>query len=407
MQKIKKCLLTKDPTSQRERDLLLALDASDHPIEIWCEDLSHPTYLGNQYLARVARVLPSIRGAFLSAGELRFFLPLSDVNKATIFSKKSSVNASLCEGDLLLVEVVKDAVATKDMVVTTNLSFPSKHLILTTGNSIKGISKKIRGEERKKIEEQFVNKIADNRFGLVVRTNASGIDCEELIAEYEALLNDTDTFLRESIHKMEGTCLKTAKHAFFEHIDHMMRAGLEEIVTDSAMWEERLNIELSQNAIEKSSPIIRRYDDPSYPLYKLYGVPTMLKKSIATRVYLPSGGNIVIEPTEALTVIDVNSGKNIREKKDTDFYLSLNLEAAAEIARQLRLRNLGGMILVDFINLKTEEARVELMQKMKQLLREDTMQAEVIDYTKLGLMEITRAKKYASLAQTLSYDCTQ
>ena len=132
----------------------------------------------------------------------------------------------------------------------------------------------------------------------------------------------------------------------------------------------------------------------------------MLTQALAKKVYLPSGGYLVIEPTEALTVIDVNSGNNTKKKKKDDYYLSNNMEAAKEIARQVRLRNISGIIVVDFINLKNKEQKDALTTYMKSLLKEDYVKANVVDFTRLDLMEITRAKKYQSLQQALSY-CTQ
>ena len=132
----------------------------------------------------------------------------------------------------------------------------------------------------------------------------------------------------------------------------------------------------------------------------------MLDAALLKKVYLPSGGYLIIEPTEALTVIDVNSGHNVKKKKQKDYYLANNLEAAAEIAKQIRLRNISGIIIVDFINLKDPAQKDQLISYMKSLLITDYVKANVVDFTRLNLMEITRAKKYASLQQILG-DCMQ
>jgi len=235
-----------------------------------------------------------------------------------------------------------------------------------------------------------------------VRTNAMECDEDLLYAEYRMLQDSVSDLLSRAKHLVAGSLLSVPgqRHPFFEHIDRFQREGLTEIVTDDPVWYDRLK-ETDTEGIP-----VRLYADPAYSLKQLYGIEQMLTQALAQKVYLSSGGYLVIEPTEALTVIDVNSGNNIKKKKKDDYYLSNNMEAAKEIARQVRLRNISGIIVVDFINLKNKEQKDALTTYMKSLLKEDYVKANVVDFTRLDLMEITRAKKYQSLQQALSY-CTQ
>ncbi len=403
MTKNNRCFITEWSHGQKQMELLLYLDAHDHPIEIHPYDVSTPSLIGNIYIARVDRVMPQMHAAFLKADDLTFFCPMEDVAMDTvIFTKKNGKKDALVEGDELLVQVTRDAIKSKEICVSTNLSFSSEHLLITTGKRLHGISKKITGERRKEIQSGFVDRIADEVFGIVVRTNAIECEADLLYAEYRSLQDTVTDLLAKARHLVAGQMLSVPgrKHPFFEHMDRFKREGLTEIVTDAPAWYDRLK----ENYAD--SLAIRLYEDPAYSLKQLYGIEQMLTQALAKKVYLPSGGYLVIEPTEALTVIDVNSGNNTKKKKKGDYYLSNNMEAAKEIARQVRLRNISGIIVIDFINLKDKEQKEALTTYMKSLLKEDYIKANVVDFTRLDLMEITRAKKYQSLQQALS-DCTQ
>ena len=377
MTKNNRCFITEWTSGQKQMELLLYLDAHDHPIEIHPYDASSPSLIGNIYVARVDRVMPQIHAAFLKADDLTFFYPMEDTAMENIiFTGKNGKKDALVEGDELLVQVIRDAIKSKEICVSTNLSFSSAHLLLTTGNRLHGISKKISGERRKQIQSGFLDRVADENLGIVVRTNAMECDEDLLYAEYRMLQDSVSDLLSRAKHLVAGSLLSVPgqRHPFFEHIDRFQREGLTEIVTDDPVWYDRIE--------------------------------QMLTQALAQKVYLSSGGYLVIEPTEALTVIDVNSGNNTKKKKKDDYYLSNNMEAAKEIARQVRLRNISGIIVVDFINLKNKEQKDALTTYMKSLLKEDYVKANVVDFTRLDLMEITRAKKYQSLQQALSY-CTQ
>ncbi len=401
MTKNNRCFITKITKNNRIFDLLLYLDANDRPMEIHPYDATFPTLVGNIYIARVENVMPQMQSAFLKSGDLTFFCPFDAMDTSTmIFTKKNGKPNALIQGDELLVQVTRDAIKSKEICVTTNISFSSEHLLLTTGNSIHGISRKINGASRSRLQTTFLDEITQEPLGIVVRTSAKDCDASILFGEYHTLCKQVQDLISRARHLLAGQTLLLARHPIFSHLDRLQKEDLLEIVTDDAVWFERLQTEYP------AMSSIRLYNDPSYSLQQLYGIEHMLDAALQKKVYLPSGGYLIIEPTEALTVIDVNSGHNVKKKKQKDYYLANNLEAATEIARQIRLRNISGIIIVDFINLKDQTQKDQLISYMKSLLITDYVKANVVDFTRLHLMEITRAKKYASLQQILG-DCMQ
>ena len=240
-------------------------------------------------------------------------------------------------GDELVVQVKKAAVKTKQAVVTLAIEFVGTYCVVTTQDTAKGISQKIIDEDMRNQLKEVLQEFDDMPYGLVLRTNA----CE----------TSTD------------------------------------IIRDEC---KSLSCELQKRGFVK----VELYDDASYPLEKLLGIETKLEKALAKRVWLKSGGNLVIEPTEALTVIDVNTGKAIdgKRNKETTFF-KLNCEAAREVARQIRLRSMSGIILVDFIDMQKKEHKLALMDLLREELKKDKTRTALVDITKLGLVEITRMKK--------------
>ena len=398
MTKNNRCFITEWTSGQKQMELLLYLDAHDHPIEIHPYDASSPSLIGNIYVARVDRVMPQIHAAFLKADDLTFFYPMEDTAMENIiFTGKNGKKDALVEGDELLVQVIRDAIKSKEICVSTNLSFSSAHLLLTTGNRLHGISKKISGERRKQIQSGFLDRVADENLGIVVRTNAMECDEDLLYAEYRMLQDSVSDLLSRAKHLVAGSLLSVPgqRHPFFEHIDRFQREGLTEIVTDDPVWYDRLK-ETDTEGIP-----VRLYADPAYSLKQLYGIEQMLTQALAQKVYLSSGGYLVIEPTEALTVIDVNSGKYTGKKKAEETYRKINLEAAAEIARQIRLRNLSGIILVDFINMENPDHQDELFHVLQKYLRKDPVKCKAIDITPLHILEMTRQKVRRPLIEDL------
>ena len=390
----KRCIITRIEVQEQKRELLWYMDAQDHPIEIHLHNEAKPSYVGNIYIARVERVMPQINAAFLKAGDLTFFYPMEDDLSTIWFTQKCGPADALCQGDNLVVQVVRDAIKTKEICVTTNISFTGRHLVLTTGKLINGISRKITGERRHDLQT-LLEQMKSPDYGVVLRTSAKECSADILLAEYHGLQQEYVQLMERIRYLSCGQQIKAAPHPFFSHLYRYLDDGITEIITDQGDWYTRLMEETI------CSPLTRRYEDAGYPIYKLYNIPGQLQSALQTKVHLPSGGYLLMEPTETLTVIDVNSGGNTRKKSVEEYSYANNLEAAAEIARQLRLRNISGMILVDFINMKSEEHQQSLLHMMRNATKADYVKVSVLDVTRLGLMELTREKKYPSLREQL------
>ena len=225
----------------------------------------------------------------------------------------------------------------------------------------------------------------------------------------ETLTEKAEAFLRAAIHQTGGQLLLQGEGPLEKRAKQFLRQGEGVVQTDlPGFYQDLLAVmeDVGKSGDENLLLNLLFYDDPSYELYKLAGLPTILERALGRKVWMASGAYLVIDPTEALTAIDVNSGRNQRQPKSSDvdmeeYHLRINLEAAEEIARQLRLRNISGMILVDFINLRSEERRSQVLQCLRRAVAEDPAGVQVLDYTRLQLVEMTRKKTYPPLARQI------
>lgn len=367
---------------------IIALLEDNRLLEVNCEDVSNTSILGNVYIGKVKRILEKIGAVFVEiAPNQMTYLPFDEAKDAWMV-KQCRPN-QLTEEDEIVVQVVKEAVKTKEPNVSTNICIKGNALILTTGNKKLGISKKLESGKRSYFQSLFEEKVGDG-FGLIVRTNAGNYSKEQIFAEYQAIFDEYEHLRKYSKHRTCYSCLYREPSKAVAGVRDYLALQPEKIVTDDAEVFEELRQVFSGEAALKESQI-EFYEDNMLSLTALYGLRSKLEEALNERVWLKSGAYLVIQPTEALTVIDVNSGKCMKGKQK-DFYLKINLEAAEEIARQLRLRNISGICLVDFINMDTEEEKEELACMLKRYLAKDTVPAVFVDFTKLGLAEITRKK---------------
>lgn len=370
--------------------------------------LTEGSLLNNIYIGKVTNVVKNIDAAFVEifSGQI-CFLPLKECRNAVLVNR--SYNGKLTAGDEIIVQVVKEAVKTKQPVLSANLSFTGTYCVVTTGKRRIGFSAKLTEElktDLKKYLETVETSLNRETFGYVFRTN-----CRELHGNYEPLKNELEILtaqaadtLKKAMYKTCYSRIFTAPASYLSQLHSLYSSEYDEIITDDR--------EIYKNLCDFCSPEgngaengfskkIRLYEDTMLPLQKLYCVETRLSEALSKNVWLKSGGYLVIEPTEALTVIDVNTGKSIEKKESGEHYFKINMEAAKEIALQLRLRNISGMILVDFINMQSKEQEEVLLQKLRTLLKEDSIKTDVIDITGLGLVEITREKKSKPLWEQL------
>lgn len=370
--------------------------------QVHLEQESAKNILGNIYIGRVVNIVENLQAAFIEIEKgFACFYSLKDL-KNPIFTKKNG-KKPLCIGDELLVEVTKERIKTKPPMVSTNLNFPGKYLVLTTENQVLGISRKLQKEDRDRLKKLIEPQLVSEEFGVVIRTNASLAKEEEILAELEALKTIHRELLERSRHLTAFSLLRTAEPYYLSFIRGLQLSQVEKITTDIPEVYEALEVyfrEHEKHEIQK----IHLYEDSMVSLSALYSLKHELERALEKKVWLPSGGYLVIEPTEALTVIDVNSGKDLRKKSKEEMIFSINMEAAEEIGRQLMLRNISGICVVDFIDMKEKEHQEKLLSALRKILKMDKNPATLVDITRLGLVELTRKRVEKSLREQLEGD---
>lgn len=385
----------------------VAAYVKDHPFLFVIEDGRvaeiHPIgskkdtcVVGEIYIGKVKKILPNIQAAFIEIRPgMECYCALSDA-KQGFFTCKAG-KKSLCVGDELVVQVKKEAAGTKQPAVTANITLQGAYCILSLTDQALGVSAKIEKKKREQIRT-WLSECADTSFGIIVRTNAAALTKEELLLDIRKQEQSFQTLLDKAKTRTCFTCLKKAGFPGSAAL-----LGLNEETLTSLIVEDPILHESFHSYLESERPKLldrlMRYEDALLPLHKLYSLEKELERALSEKIWMKSGAYLVIQPTEALTVIDVNSGKAIAGKKEQ--YLNINLEAAKEAAHQIRLRNLSGIILIDFINLSGDDERKALLSAMRAAVASDSVKTDVIDITKLELMEITRRKANVPLSEAV------
>ena len=353
--------------------------------------------LGNIYIGKVKNIVKNIQAAFVEIEPgLLCYLPLEDVKNPVYLHPKAK--PTLVQGDELLVQVSREAVKTKAPSVTTKFSLTGKYLVLTHGNETIGFSGKLDSPEKNRLKAWTAGLKLPDEVGIIVRTNASGVSEEELNREYRHLEEQYRYLSQQAIHRSVYSCVFQNRPAYLGSVLGSRSESLKEIITDDEKIYEEI-CQFLQEEMPSDEAKLRLYEDRMLPLKALYRMEKGLSEALAERVWLKSGGYLVIEATEALTVIDVNTGKCIAGKDKQATIRKINQEAALEIARQLRLRNLSGIILVDFVDMTEPGADEELLAFMQKLLKKDPQKSAAVDMTALGLMELTRKKQKKTLKE--------
>ena len=338
------------------------------------------------FMAKVKNISKNINAAFVELfdGQMAF-LPLEDVKDCSFLP---STDGRLREGDEIPVQVIKEAVKTKDPVVTTKLSVNGAYAVVSLDKKKSGFrfSRKLSADKKHELIDALSGIELPADYAYVVRTGAGELtDFSVLFKELHYLISQMDEILLRAKTRTCFSCIYQGVPSYIDFLHHIFNIDYEEIVTDIPNVYEALQVHY------KGNKAIRLYQD-TFPLKKLYSIETKMEELFSEKIYLKSGGTIFIEYTEAMTVIDVNTGKCISKKDKDTLNYQINLEAADMIARQLRLRNISGIIIVDFINMESEEYKAKLIQELKKLLKKDSVSCNYVDITGLGLVEITRKK---------------
>lgn len=346
--------------------------------------------LGNIYIGKVVTVVKNIQAAFVQIDEnTTCYYSLKD-NPPPVFIKRFG-KTELVQGDEILVQVSKEALKTKDPVVTSNLNLPGRYMAITTGNQKMGFSSKFSKKKKEELKAFFAT-LVEQEFGIVVRTNAGNATKEELLSEYERLSAQYKKLVETAMYRTVYSKLYTAEDFYIQQIRNTYEGTLDKIITDNHQVYQEIKTYL-ENYQSGDLDKLTFYEDTTLPLASLYNLNRDLERALQKNVWLKSGAYLVIEPTEACTVIDVNTGKYDGKNKDKEkTFLKINLEAAKEVANQLRIRNLSGIILVDFIDLTEKEHKEMLLSQLQTYLKADPIPTNLVDMTALQLVEITRKK---------------
>ena len=361
--------------------------------------------IGNIYIGRVEKVVKNIQSAFIRLDEDHVgYLPLNDKPAMVLNRTLPKGLPSIAEGDKVLVQVEQEALKMKQARVTGNISLAGNYAALDLLTGIVGVSNKIRNAER--VEELKTMVSSDMPYGVIFRTACEQARNDAIRAELQQLSTQMDQIIHKAEYERNTGLIQGGKPEYLAIMEEYGWARIDEIQTDNKVIYEELyakknfvtltNAPSDQNYVPNNDSDVNQlrllYYEDEYPLYKLLSLETEITHLLDRRVWLKSGGFLVIEPTEALVVIDVNTGKSIGKKRQEEHLLKVNEEAAVEIAKQLRLRNLSGIILVDFINMKQPESRDKLIRTLKSVLHKDKVPSRFVDVTALELYEITRKK---------------
>lgn len=419
----KKLLVESDPHQTR-----VALLEDDRLTEIWVERRRRATLVGNLYKGRVTRVLPGMQAAFVAIGlERDAFLYVDDVVSADdedhgegagaapptedrgaedageVEAASRSIDSLLRVGEELIVQVTKDALPGKGARVTTNVTLPSRHLVLLPTVAHHGISRRIDEEEERARLLSVLEEMRRDRGGWIVRTAGEGKTREQLEADR--------AYLEGLWQRIEGAAEKVrAPTLLHRDLDVALRVVRDVFCEDfSVLWVD--GEESYQRIVEfldEVQPTLLsrvRLDQKDQPLFERFGVDDGIESALDSKVWLKSGGHLVINQTEALVAIDVNTGRFVGQRDLEDTVLRTNLEAVSEIVRQIRLRDLSGILIIDLIDMTEQEHRDQVFQALEAELEKDRAKSKLTSISEFGLVEVTRKRSHANLERVMTRPC--
>jgi ribonuclease G len=384
------------------------------PQEIYIERAKRRGLVGNIYNGKVVRVLPGMQAAFVDIGlERAAFIHVEEVlgQSATAEERSNtSIAQVLREGQGLLVQVTKDPIGTKGARLTTHLSIPSRYLVYMPGNEHIGVSQRIEDNEERDRLRSLIESLAEeageeNRGGFILRTVAEGANETELRADLLFLYR----LWRAIQGKIEGAGLPEIVYEDLplnmRALRDMAHAGVERIRIDS-----RETYQKAQEFVQALVPEIQQkleYYPGERPIFDLFNVEEEIKRGLGRKVELKSGGYLIFDQTEAMTTVDINTGAFVGHRNLEETIFKTNLEAATAIGRQLRLRNLGGIIIIDFIDMEDSDHQRQVLRTLERVLEKDHAKCKVTGVSELGLVEMTRKRTRESLEQVLCDACSQ
>jgi len=389
------------------RETRVAILEEGRLVELLCE--RERAVVGNIYKGRVENVVPALDAAFVDCGiERNVFLHVADAVPYDPVKNGSPklprIKDLLHVGDELLVQVTKGPVESKGARATVRLALPGRYCVLVRdGQAGVGVSKKIEDAEERRRLRDLAASLRPEGWGIIVRTRAEGVQRQELQRDLRFLMRTWRTIEARARSAKAPAVVYEDLSLVFEILRDVVDQRVRQMLIDDRETFEKVRRFLASMA-PKLRDVVKLYEGKR-PIFTELGIERELDKALKPRVWLPHGGHINIEETEALTVIDVNSGRFTSTGSLTDTVLRTNMEAAEEIGRQLRLRDIGGIIVVDFIDMDRPEHRERVAEAMRRVLATDRMRTRIMHITRLGLLEMTRKRTDVSLSQRLQQPC--
>ena len=380
--------------------------------EVFIERARRRGLVGNIYKGVVSRVLPGMQAAFIDIGlDRAAFLHASDIalmdsdDKAEASGNGDNITRLLHEGQKLLVQVIKDPLGSKGARLTTHITIPSRYLVFMPETENVGVSQRIEDEaERQRLREiVLTERDEENTGGFILRTAAEGVD-EESIASDLHFLQRLWASVREQMSKANaGDVVHEDLPLVLRVLRDISDSEVEKLRIDSRETFQRVDRFVRQFTPELLNKL--EYYPGERPVFDLHGVDDEIQKALESKVQLKSGGHLVIDQTEAMTTIDVNTGAYVGHRNLEETIFKTNLEAAQAIVRQLRLRNLGGIIIVDFIDMQTEEHKRQVLRALEKHVERDNANCHISEISSLGLVQMTRKRTRESLEHILCEPC--
>ena len=388
-----------------DRDQIAVLEGRDL-VEHYITRSGAHSMVGNVYLGKVQNVLPGMEAAFVDVGRGRnAVLYAGEVayDEDVEGGETPRIEEVLKPGHNVLVQVTKDPMGGKGARLTQEVSLPGRFLVLVPNSDVFGISRRLPERERARLKD-ILKKVRPPEHGLIVRTAAEGASPEDLGADLDRLTEGWAQIEKSAKRGKAPRMLYEEPELTIRVVRDVFTGGeFKELITDSGEVFDRVHGYLQEVAPELAGRV--RKHEGKLPLLEEHHVVEQIHKALERKVWLPSGGYIVIDRSEAMTVIDVNTGKHVGTANLEETVTKTNTEAADEIARQLRLRDIGGIIIIDFIDMLFERNRDKVIQTLKDALAQDKTRSQVFDITPLGLLEVTRKRVSAGLVESFSETC--
>jgi len=391
-------------TERADRDQIAVLEESVL-VEHYITRVGARSMVGNIYVGRVQNVLPGMEAAFVDVGRGRnAVLYAGEVSyDEEIEGPPPRIEQVIKSGQALLVQVTKDPIGGKGPRLTQQVSLPGRYLVLVPNSQVFGISRRLPENERRRLR-MAVRKVRPPEHGVIVRTAAEGASAEDLASDLARLSEEWERIAKKAKKSKAPALLYEEPELTLRVVrDLFTDEEFREMATDSPRVHEMVRSYLSQVAPDLVEKV--RLHSGRLPLFEEYRVTEQIHKALERKVWLPSGGYLVIDRTEAMTVIDVNTGKHVGSKNLEETVVKTNLEAAEEVARQLRLRDIGGMILIDFIDMLLDKHKGEVIDTLRDAMARDKTRSQVFDISPLGILEVTRKRVSAGLLESFSETC--